>query len=65
MGCNVSGGKSYLEVAYGKDNLLGRWMNCAVTGDGGNKELRKRNPENFKFLILAGCFPDANPNEVQ
>lgn len=49
---DVSDGKGYIGSAYGKDNLYGRWCNYAESGHGGNKQLKKRNPENFRFSIL-------------
>ncbi len=49
---DVSDRKGYVGAAYGESNLLGRWLNYAASGDGGNSLLRKRNPENFRFSIL-------------
>jgi hypothetical protein len=45
-------GKGYVGSAYGESNLLGRWLNYAAHGDGGNKLLRQRDPRNFRFTIL-------------
>lgn len=47
-----SDGLGYVGSAYGTENLLGRWLNYAKTGHGGNRLLRSRNPENFVFSIL-------------
>jgi hypothetical protein len=33
--------------ASGQQNLLGRWLNYADGGDGGNLKLRGRDPTNF------------------
>jgi len=33
-------GRSYVGSAYGRDNLLGRWLTYARDGHGGNRELR-------------------------
>ena len=47
-----SDGKGYVGSAYSKTNLLGRWLNYAASGHGGNSLLRKRDPKNFRFTIL-------------
>ena len=40
-------------LPYGANNILGRWLNYASSGHGGNALLRaRRNPENFRLLIL-------------
>lgn len=44
--------KGYVGSAGGGNNLLGRWLNYRVSGDGGNKLLKKRDPKNFIFSIL-------------
>lgn len=59
-----SDGKGYVGSAYGTDNLLGRWLNYAASGHGGNKLLRKRKPENLIFTILQRVSPDMEINEV-
>ncbi|MCR9257690.1 MAG: GIY-YIG nuclease family protein [Alphaproteobacteria bacterium] len=59
-----SDGKGYIGSAYGSGNLLGRWVNYAATGHGGNKQLRKRNPQNFRFTILQRVSPDLGMDEV-
>jgi hypothetical protein len=57
--------KGYVGSAYGKSNLLGRWLNYAARGDGGNKLLRPpRDPGNFRFTILERVSPDMNDNDV-
>ena len=33
-----SDGQGYVGAAYGKENILGRWLNYAKRGHGGNKE---------------------------
>ncbi len=51
-------GLQYIGSAYGKDGILGRWMNYARTGHGGNAELKRVLAEgrcvreNFRFTIL-------------
>ena len=55
---DVSDGKGYVGSAYGEENLLGRWLNYATSGHGGNKKLKKRDPQNFVFAILQRTSPD-------
>jgi len=55
---DASDGKGYVGSAYGDSNLLGRWMNYAASGHGGNSLLRKRNPQDFRFSILQRVAPD-------
>ena len=55
---------TYKGAAYGVENLLGRWLNYKRSGHGGNKQLRKRNPNNFQFSILQRVSPDMPPEEV-
>lgn len=59
-----SDGKGYVGSAYGKDNILGRWLNYAASGHGGNKDLRKRKPENLRFSILQRVSPDLETDNV-
>lgn len=59
-----SDGKAYVGAAYGTENILGRWRDYGVSGHGGNKELRKRNPRNFQFSILQRVSPDMPPDDV-
>lgn len=59
-----SDGRGYVGSAYGEDNILGRWLNYAATGHGGNKELRKREPANFRFSILQRVSPDMEPADI-
>lgn len=49
---------SYVGSAGGVDNILGRWLGCAATGHGGNRELRKSDPTNLRFSILERASPD-------
>lgn len=56
--------KGYVGSASGQDNLLGRWLNYASKGDGGNKLLRSLNPNLFVFSILERSSPDMDPTEV-
>ncbi|RSV39938.1 GIY-YIG nuclease family protein [Sphingomonas sp. ABOLE] len=57
-------GRSYVGSAYGGANLLGRWMEYASTGHGGNKKLRNRDPSTFRFSILQRVSPDLSQDEV-
>ncbi len=57
--------QAYIGAAYGRDNLLGRWLNYAKRGHGGNKLLRERDPKHFRFSILQLVSPTAEPGEVQ
>lgn len=57
-------GKSYVGSAYGADNLLGRWLNYAAVGHGGNRQLRARDPDEFVFSILQRVSPDMPEDDV-
>jgi hypothetical protein len=57
-------GKGYVGSAYGSENILGRWINYAASGHGGNQLLKKRDPKHFLFSILQRLSPDSLPEEV-
>jgi len=59
-----SDGKSYVGSAYGKENLLGRWIGYAKSGHGGNRQLRERNPDDFVFSILQRVSPDMEIDDI-
>ena len=59
-----SNAQGYVGSAYGSDNILGRWLNYAARGHGGNKELRRRDPARFRFSILQRVSPDMEPTDV-
>lgn len=61
---DVSDAKGYVGSAYGGENLLGRWLNYAARGHGGNVLLRQRDPNNFRFSILQRVSPDMDATEV-
>jgi hypothetical protein len=61
---DVSDGKQYIGSAYGLENILQRWLGYARTGHGGNRLLRERNPENFRFSILQRVSPDLDDASV-
>ncbi len=55
-------GKQYVGSAYGEDCIWQRWSEYAITGHGGNKELRalltthgEQYKYNFKYSILEVC----------
>ena len=61
---DTSDGKGYVGSAYGESNLLGRWLNYAARGHGGNVLLRERDPKHFKFSILQRVSPDMDAADV-
>lgn len=61
---DTSDGKCYVGSAYGEQNILGRWLNYAAKGDGGNVKLRERDPIKFVFSILERVSPDAPMEDV-
>ncbi len=61
---DASDGKGYVGAAYGRENILGRWLSYAASGHGGNKLLRGRNPEHFRFSILQRVSPDMEATDV-
>jgi len=54
----------YVGSAYGENNLLHRWLNYRISGDGGNALLRQRDPHNFEFTILERVSPDMEMERV-
>lgn len=61
---DTSNGKGYVGSAYGGSNLLGRWLDYAARGDGGNRLLKKRDPRHFRFTILQRVSPDMDAGDV-
>jgi hypothetical protein len=61
---DMTDGKGYVGSAYGEENIFGRWSNYAASGDGGNKLLRKRAPDNFVFSILERVSPDMPKKDI-
>ncbi|MBD9469487.1 GIY-YIG nuclease family protein [Pseudoxanthomonas sp. PXM01] len=57
-------GKRYVGSAAGGENLLGRWLNYADSGHGGNRLLRGLDPTNFVFSILQRVSPDTEMPDV-
>jgi hypothetical protein len=56
--------QGYVGSAYGRENILGRWLNYAASGDGGNKRLRECEPKDLTFSILERVSPDMDTAEV-
>ncbi len=44
--------EQYVGSAYGENGFLGRWLEYATTGHGGNVVLRLREPANYRISIL-------------
>jgi len=61
---DISDRRGYVGSAYGEDELFGRWINYATSGDGGNTLLKRRDPRNFRFAILQRVSPDMEQKEV-
>jgi hypothetical protein len=61
---DTSDGKAYVGSAYGQNNLMGRWLNYASSGHGGDSQLLKRDPKNFRFSILQRVSPDMSQEDV-
>lgn len=62
---DTSDAKGYVGSAYGKYNLLGRWKKYKDSGNGGNRQLLKRNHQNFRFSILQPLSLDTQKTEVE
>ena len=59
-----SDGMQYVGSAYGAENIMQRWNEYARSGHGGNKWLRTREPNQFRFSILQRVSPDLPDAEV-
>ena len=57
-------GEIYIGSAYGVDGLWGRWLNYAKSGHGGNKLLRERNPEHFRWSVVRTLSRSMSEREV-
>ena len=57
-------GRGYVGSACGDENIYGRWMNYAASGDGGNKLLRARKPQSFRFSVLQLVSQDMESEKV-
>lgn len=56
--------RGYVGSAYGAENVLGRWLEYARTGDGSNKGLRASRPADLLFSVLSRCSPDLAAEDV-
>ena len=61
---DITDAKGYVGSAYGNENIYGRWMHYAASGDGGNKLLRGRDPSGFRFSILQRVSPDMGQENI-
>lgn len=61
---DLDDGRNYVGSAGGQDNLLGRWLNYAVSGHAGNALLRGRDPSGFRFSILQRLSPDLPIDQI-
>jgi hypothetical protein len=61
---DVKAAKGYVGSACGEENILGRWLNYAASGDGGNIKLKERHPSDFFFTILQRTSPDMESSEI-
>jgi hypothetical protein len=57
-------GSRYVGVAYGAENLLGRWRAHVEGATGVTRELARRPTDGFRFSILERLGPDATVAEV-
>ena len=61
---DVRVGKGYVGSACGEENILGRWLEYAASGHGGNRKLREQQPTDFLFTILQRTSPDMERDEI-
>ncbi len=61
---DTASGKGYVGSASGPENILGRWLNYAASGHGGNKHLKTCDTTNLVFSILQRLSPDTPVEEV-
>jgi len=59
-----SDGQRYVGAVYGEENLLGRWTTHVAGDRGVTRELRQRNPLDFRFSILERVSPDMLADDV-
>jgi len=60
---DASIGNGYIGSAYGRDNILGRWLNYSRSGHEGHVLLQDRDPGEFRFSILQRVSPDMDPKK--
>jgi hypothetical protein len=61
---NRKTGQQYVGCALGVGGFLTRWMSYAVTGHGGNVQLKGIAPENFDVSVLEAVASTANDTDV-
>lgn len=61
---DASDRKGYVGSACGTSNLLGRWLDYAKRGHGGDALLLRRDPKFFRFTILQRVSPDMEERDV-
>ena len=61
---DTSNGEQYIGSAYGEEGFWGRWSTYAHTGDGGNKDLKDKDPKLFQFSILWESLVSTNKKTI-
>lgn len=56
--------EQYVGKADGADGFLGRWLNYAATGDGGNVRLRSRERSDYQVSILEVAGSAASADDI-
>jgi hypothetical protein len=56
--------EQYVGSAYGSDGFWGRWQSYLSTGHGGNVELRRRDPSDYRISILEVVGSAATMDDV-
>ena len=57
-------GDQYIGSASGQDGFLGRWLNYAANGHGGNVLLNARGHQDYSVAILEVASPDMSQTEI-
>lgn len=61
---DMSTGELYIGSAYGKEGLWGRWAQYARNGHGGNKLLKNRDADNFRWSVVRTVSRSMSEKEV-
>jgi hypothetical protein len=56
--------EQYVGKADGEDGFLGRWLNYAANGHGGNIRLKSRDPSDYQVTVLEVAGSSATPREI-
>lgn len=56
--------EQYVGSAYGEDGFLGRWLEYARDGHGGNIGLKSRDPEDYQVSVLEVCGSGLTIDEI-